>query len=134
MPYKDLELEKQKKHEYYELNKERISTNVRNYGRVFRAEAKVEVLSHYGKDGKLQCCWPECCVIDPDMLSLDHLDNNGAEHRRNNGNASGAILYRQLIREGFTEGYQTLCLNHQFKKELMRKRELWDKTGDTPGK
>jgi hypothetical protein len=85
------------------------------------AEVKLEVLSHYGKDGRLECCWPECTINDPDMLSIDHVNNNGKADRKSNG--SGVIFYRHLQSISYPEGYQTLCLNHQFKKELMRRRE-----------
>ena len=84
-------------------------------------ECKLEVLTHYGKDGRLQCCWPDCEVIDPDMLTADHIENDGAKHRKKEG--SGSALYAWLRRNGYPKGFQTLCGNHQWKKELMRRRE-----------
>jgi hypothetical protein len=96
----------------------------RVWARNYHADLKLEVLSHYGLEGKLQCCWPECCVIDVDMLSLDHVNNDGAQERRN-GNRGGAghPMYARVKRNGFPEEFQTLCHNHQWKKELMRRRE-----------
>ncbi len=92
--------------------------------RGYTAVIKSDVLTHYGK-GTLQCCWTDCNVNDVDMLSLDHIQNNGAEHRRQLGGYSKACrLYRHLQREGYPQGYQTLCYNHQMKKEIVRKRSL----------
>lgn len=115
--------EKQYRKQYHQehIQQERVSQRL--YGRMVLADDKLVVLSYYGKEGKLQCCWPDCDIIDPDMLSLDHIKDDGAEHRRRVKGASGRNLYRLLRRDGFPEGYQTLCMNHQFKKELMRKRE-----------
>lgn len=57
------------------------------------------------------------------MLSLDHVHNNGADHRRGSGCNFGIILYRKLRRAGYPLGYQTMCFNHQWKKQLMLLRE-----------
>lgn len=87
-----------------------------------RVHIKIEVLSHYGPEGKLQCAWPGCLVDDIDMLSLDHVNNDGAKDRNNHRGAGGVVLYQRLRRIDFPEGFQTLCHNHQWKKELMRRR------------
>lgn len=79
---------------------------------------KYEVLSHYSTLNDPQCVWPDCDVIDLDMLSLDHVNNDGAKDRKKAGN-SGISLYRKLRLAGFPSGYQTLCHNHQWKKQLV---------------
>lgn len=87
---------------------------------------KTEVLKHYGPNSELRCAWPGCVVDDLDMLTLDHVNNDGAEERRNAGygnrGGAGREQYRRIKRMGFPEGYQTMCWNHQWKKELMRRR------------
>jgi hypothetical protein len=88
-----------------------------------RAQMKIEVLSHYGKDGHLLCCWPDCTAIDPDYLTIDHMDNSGAEERKKDRTHAGMTLYAILKRTGYPKGFQTLCHNHQWKKELMRRRD-----------
>ena len=87
-----------------------------------RIRLKIQTLSHYGKNGALQCCWPGCEVNDVDVLSLDHCNDGGAEDRRARGSTGGYGFYILLRREGFPAGYQTLCHNHQWKKEIMRRR------------
>lgn len=89
----------------------------RRYGQ----KVKQEALSHYGKDGRVRCCWHGCFVIDIDMLSIDHIADNGKTHRKS-GATSGIGFYACLRKEGWPEGYQTLCANHQIKKEILRRR------------
>jgi hypothetical protein len=89
-------------------------------------EWKLAVLSHYGPQGKCQCSWPGCEVVDPDMLVLDHIQNDGAADRRGQGVTrmkGGWGTYYKLVRMGFPAGFQTLCHNHNWKKEIMRRRE-----------
>ena len=81
------------------------------------------VLAHYGPAQKLQCSWPECDVTDVDMLSLDHVRNDGnIERKIDRNNGAGCNLYRRLKVAGFPDGFQTLCHNHQWKKEILRRR------------
>ena len=87
-----------------------------------KAKRKVEVLSHYGPEHELLCSWKDCTVADIDMLSLDHINNDGAEDRRNSAGGSGDALYRKVEREGFPKSFQTLCFNHQMKKERLLQR------------
>jgi hypothetical protein len=90
-----------------------------------RANLKVEVLTHYGPEQKLKCNWPNCKIEDIDMLTLDHIRDDGAEHRRNLSRANMAV-YWYVKRNAFPDGFQTLCHNHQWKKEIMRRRgEKW---------
>jgi hypothetical protein len=88
----------------------------------YLAALKTRVYSHYGPNGMCQCCWEGCAIQDLDMLSLDHINNDGAEERKS-GRGSGRSLYLKLEKAGFPEGFQTLCHNHQWKKELVRRRD-----------
>lgn len=91
-----------------------------------RLETKIEVLAHYSPNGILKCSWSEGCeIVDPDMLSVDHINNNGNVDRKSGIAAlrGGMTFYRRLRKEGFPDGYQTLCHNHQWKKEILRRRE-----------
>jgi hypothetical protein len=91
-----------------------------------REEKKIRVLTHYGKGVELKCCWRGCLVCDVDMLSIDHVNDDGAKHRRNmKGNRvyfAGKEMYQWLESQGFPEGFQTLCMNHQVKKQRMKNR------------
>ena len=93
---------------YYERNKRQINIYWRNYWSKFKELA----LTHYGKGGY-------ACVVcgesRPACLSIDHINNNGAEHRRQVG--SGVHFYRWLEKSDYPEGHQTLCMNCQFIKK-----------------
>jgi hypothetical protein len=88
----------------------------------WRWQFKLDVLSHYGPQGKLQCSWPDCEVIDIDMLTLDHINNDGCKDRKNKKASTQTYFYCKNA--GYPLGYQTLCSNHNLKKEILRKREL----------
>lgn len=52
-----------------------------------------------------------CCgETEPLFLQLDHTNNNGNVHRKQEG-ISGSRLYRDLIKQGFPPGFQVLCAN-----------------------
>lgn len=87
--------------------------------RRLRAILKEEVLLYYG-GGKLKCKWPNCNVADIDLLTLDHVNNDGAQHRKIIRYKSR--IYAILKRQKFPTGFQTLCWNHQMKKESERRR------------
>ena len=91
-----------------------------NSVQVQNQELKNEVLTHYGKNGRLQCCWDGCDVSDVDVLSLDHINDDGAEHHKH----IGTRIYRWAKKSGFPPILQTLCMNHQWKKELTRRRKI----------
>jgi hypothetical protein len=92
--------------------------------RVWNAQIKLECLTQYGPDRVLQCSAVGCGIQDPDMLTLDHINNDGAEDRVQGRNCTGVRLYWVLKSEGYPLGFATLCCNHQSKKEMMRRREL----------
>lgn len=88
--------------------------------RSWRQALKLEVLTRYGKNGTLQCCWDGCGVVDIDVLTLDHVNNDGRKDRLKRG----INIYSSLRQDDFPDGYQTLCANHQLKKEILRKEAL----------
>lgn len=90
----------------------------------YNTSIKQEVLSHYSPEGILKCSNEECSVTDLDMLSLDHVNNDGAKDRGTGRGYAGVPLYGVLKREGFPSGFATLCHNHQMKKDIGNRRYL----------
>jgi hypothetical protein len=91
---------------------------------------KLRVLTHYGPRHHLKCCWKGCPIADIDMLSLDHINNDGAKHREKLTNGKnkrhgggGRSAYRDVEKRGFPPGFQTLCFNHQMKKQFMLRKK-----------
>ncbi len=65
---------------------------------------RAECFDHYGRE--CACCGE----TEPLFLTLDHVENNGADHRREIGK-DGNALTRWLIANDFPDGFQTLCRN-----------------------
>lgn len=69
-----------------------------------RVKLKQIVISHYG--GSCRCCG-EAGI---EFLTIDHVDGNGAEHRKEIG-VRGRAIYRWLRQNGYPGGFQVLCFN-----------------------
>lgn len=67
------------------------------------ARLKLTVFQHYGME--CACCGEK----DIRFFSIDHINGNGAEHRRDPNIGSGTNMYAWLIRNHFPPGFQTLC-------------------------
>jgi len=65
------------------------------------ARLRAAVLDHYGSS----CA----CCGSTDYLSIDHVNGDGEEHRKQVGIRTGTKTYRWLVRNNFPEGFQTLC-------------------------
>lgn len=74
------------------------------------------VLGRYG--GRCACCGEKHL----DFLNIDHVNNDGAEHRRETKNQqlSGAGMYRWLKRREYPTGFQVLCFNCNVSKHINR--------------
>ena len=72
---------------------------------------KKTVFDHYGWACK--CCGETL----KSFLSIDHVNGGGSKHLGTNGRRLlGSFLYRWLIKNGFPEDFQTLCINCNFSK------------------
>jgi hypothetical protein len=78
-----------------------------------RKKAKLEVVQHYG--GKCACCGETELLF----LTMDHINNDGAKHRRemsdgkrtSSGREVGSQIYFWLRKNNFPTGFQILCWN-----------------------
>lgn len=74
----------------------------------YRAKIRAAIFAHYGTS--CACCGES----DEVVLTLDHINNDGAAHRKETtGKSTGAGLdfYRKMIRSGFPTLLRTLCWN-----------------------
>lgn len=74
---------------------------------------KTKVMEAYG--GSCVCCGDTFIG----RLTIDHICNNGAEHRRELGNKGGSGFYQFLIKNNFPPDYQVLCSSCNLCKHTM---------------
>jgi len=92
---------------YYNKNKKHL--NMYNIKTSLRL--KMKVFNHYTNFNiKCNCCGENMI----EFLSIDHVNNDGAEHRKKVH--SGSSLYYWLINNNYPSGYQILCMNCNFAK------------------
>ena len=108
---------------YFQVHKEEIYAYKRAYDQTHprkdkaahyeylktrRRRIKREVFEAYGG-----CCCLCCGENHIEFLSIDHIEGNGAAHRRSLGKqyGPGARFYSWLKREGYPPGFRVLCMN-----------------------
>ncbi len=97
----------------YDRNRAPIKTKTDNWKQAqirHRLKVKVEAINHYG--GKCACCG----TTRVEFLCIDHINNDGAEHRRKIGRYP---MPRWLKQHGYPEGYQVLCWNCNSAKQIL---------------
>jgi hypothetical protein len=78
----------------------------------WRKRLRETALAAYG-----DCC--ACCEEkEPIFLTIDHINNDGAEHRREIGSVGGRSFYSWLRKNNYPEGFQVLCWNCNSGKHL----------------
>jgi hypothetical protein len=109
--------------EYRKLHRDKINKDSAIRERGYRMNIKKNVVNHYSK-GQMKC---SCGFSDIRALSIDHINGNGAEERKNlfgkNNRQSSNRFYRWLIKQNYPEGYQVLCANCQMIKRAESDRE-----------
>ena len=86
---------------------------VRERQKAYYASLRVEAFNHYG--------WVcvKCGEANTDFLTLDHVNDGGAQHRRR----FGPVLYLWAKENGYPPALQAMCYNCQWVKELRRRRD-----------
>lgn len=79
-----------------------------------RQEYRAKVIEGYGS----KCC--VCGVDDIRVLALDHVNDNGAQERRE-WRGKMDFFYEKIIKSGFPPEYQLLCANCNAIKEYERR-------------
>ena len=125
MGRKEYQREYQKK--WKEKNREEVNRKAREYyhklgskvreknvekNKKYRRRVRVEAIQHYG--GKCVCCGEDHL----EFLCFDHINNDGAEHRKKMVDRSIAPWLR---RNNYPEGFQILCHNCNMAKGIYGK-------------
>lgn len=90
-----------KSKERYQKNKEKILQG----HKLRRRKERLECLIHYGGNPPKCAC---CGELEIRFLTVDHTNNNGAEHRLK---IKRINIYYWLKNNAFPEGFQILCFN-----------------------
>ena len=89
-----------------------------------REKRKSEIIEHYSNG--MMCC-AHCGIDDLEVLTIDHIEQNGAEHRRQVGirgkGTDGINLRPWLKRNGYPPGYRVLCFNCNVKAWFAHQRK-----------
>ena len=99
------------------LNRNWIERNRERYNRAkseYRFKLKIEAIDHYSNG--TMCCGICGFGADIDALCLDHIQDNGATHRKDlgcggRGLSGGTTIYERLKALGWLPGLQVLCAN-----------------------
>ena len=73
---------------------------------------KSKILDYYGS--RCNCC----AEHEMRFLTIDHINENGAEHRSDLGVGTGHNFYHWIIKNDFPDDLQTFCLNCNIGKHL----------------
>ena len=112
------------------LNREWIQNNRARKNELkalYRFRLKLAALLHYG-NGTIAC---SVCgySADIDALCLDHINDDGAEHRKQlgctgRGTRAGTTIYERVKALGWLPGLQVLCANCNTIKAVRKARGL----------
>lgn len=87
---------------YYHKNRDKCITAMRQWHKALITQ----VIKHYG--GKCACCGEKELLF----LTLDHIDGQGAKHRKQfGGRYGGRKVYQWIIAQKYPKGFQVLCFN-----------------------
>lgn len=85
------------------------------------ASLKLEVFTHYG--GKCAIC----AENDIDVLTIDHINQQGSKHRMENKLTTGTKTWKWLKDNAYPQGFRVLCFNcntKEYRKFLRKQKEL----------
>lgn len=99
------ECKKNKTQKWKEKNKESLHSKRIDY----HAQKKKEVFKEYGGACDL------CGESDIDVLTIDHINGNGAKHRKE---VPAAKITKWLKDNDYPHGFRVLCFNCNFKSHL----------------
>lgn len=98
---------------WYKRSQENLETQ-REHAKKSRQKDRYIVIEHYS-NGTMKCI---CCGENHyDFLTIDHMNNDGANQKREN-KLAGNNMYKWLINNGFPKEYQVLCMNCNWSKRL----------------
>ena len=105
------------KREWHQQNREKVLERVREWVKANPGKRRKNALAYYYRlqhaaieaYGGYQCHW--CGITEPLVLCIDHVNNDGRDHRREIGSVGGHKFYKWLADNDWPPGFQVLCMN-----------------------
>lgn len=102
---------------YYRENKAKLDQRSKDWIAQNPDKRRKTALSYYYRlqhaailaYGGYRCAW--CGIDEPLVLAIDHVENNGRDHRKEIGSVGGHKFYKWLKDNGYPKGFQVLCMN-----------------------
>ena len=80
----------------------------REYGRKYARNRKIRILEHYSQSPPFCAC---CGEKEIKFLTIDHINNDGSEHRKQLKGSGGTGLYGWIVKNKYPPIFQVLCFN-----------------------
>ncbi len=103
-------------------DKEVVRSNGRKNSKAYHTRLRILVLKAYGGENPCCVCCKENTLI---FLCIDHINNNGSQHRQEIGknrqqpkNIGSSGIYQWLKNNNFPKGFQVLCFNCNMAKSF----------------
>ena len=91
-----------------ELYRKNNPIKVRKWDKDAKIRRRLKVLNYYGgTPPKCKCCGED----EIKFLSVDHINNDGAEHRKKTNIRGGNNAHKWIIKNKFPPIFQILCYN-----------------------
>lgn len=114
-------------HKEYMMRQEHYCNRASDYIK----EAKIKAFEIIANGKNITCLkrkeWNCCSIDDIDFLSIDHINGDGANHRRKIKASCSSSTYRWVIKnpEEAKKIMQILCMNAQVKKKKLNKEQTY---------
>ncbi len=115
---------------YYKNNKEKVYSQQKEYRKTPKGKLAIKrmngnllkktrdvVYTHYCGSENWYCMCPKCNVVGTKFLSVDHINNDGKDHRKEIGKTSYR-LYKYIIENNFPNDFQVFCMNCNWGKNI----------------
>jgi hypothetical protein len=83
-----------------------------------REKRRKMVLGHYGN----KCAY--CGEKHYEFLAIDHVNNDGADHKRMLGSKSNDSVLLDIIKQGYPDTFQILCHNCNSAKQYYKRNPI----------
>jgi len=108
--YRKNNIEKVRARQKKYMQRPEVKETFNRYSREWNKKRREIVIFHYG--GKCMCCGES----NIEFLTMDHINNDGAKHRKELKENGHIHIYDWIIKNDFPDTFQVLCMNCNWAK------------------